>query len=639
MRRRQQGRLVRFAALALGAIALAVAARGLERHNTWYLASDQYAFLTIAADLQRGTVFHDPTALQLVVPLVKPGWAYDALVQTYFYRDGLLYSRYPPGFPGLLAAVGLVGGEAAQHWLNPVLYLTILALVGWLTWVLVRANDRAVAAGSAVASMWLLLLLPTDVHLWGITVARDLPAHLLALGAVLAAVHGRAVVCGLVLGLACTIRPDAALYGVSLAAVFRVEGVRLRDMLLGGLAFVVGALPLFAYNWATGGHPLAFTQGGEFREVLGWVGTRGMATAQSIVFGSGGAFRVSNLWHTLPGNAGQLARSLGWLGVLTVLGIAWAVRSRRVLAAALVPYPVVALVFYSCWSHPDARYLAGVALCLIPLTGVGAVVGCRWVARAERPGVLAGAVLAGALVVVAQRWLPVWLRVPGIGSAETALAGAFAAAALVRLVPRPGAALARLVPLAPAVALATLALTIVATSRGARDPFQRAQIERARQVLGAIVPPGSLVVTSEALGRPAENVGHYLGVHAYYPGEFSLLNVNHRGVVSRHLLAGKRVFYMLRADDRDTLRAAQPMDPHRLVAKAQGKQLHDWFVDPAGAPFGVALYEIEPTPATLELRRLLASKPADEPSRAPDAPVSGPAAAPDGAAPPAPAPE
>ena len=49
MRRRQHGRIVRFGALALGLVALLVAARGLERHNTWYLASDQYAFLTFAA--------------------------------------------------------------------------------------------------------------------------------------------------------------------------------------------------------------------------------------------------------------------------------------------------------------------------------------------------------------------------------------------------------------------------------------------------------------------------------------------------------------------------------------------------------------------------------------------------------------
>ncbi len=600
---------MRGAALVLALAAMLIAARGVERRNTWYLASDQFAFLTFAADLRRGTVFHDPSELELVLPRAAEGRTYDALVQTYFYRDGKLYSRYPPGFPALLAVVGAVGGEVAQHWLNPVLYLTILALLGWFTWVLVRGNDRTVGAGSAVAAMWLLLLLPTDVHLWGITVARDLPTHLLALVSLLAAVHGRAVVSGLVLGLACTMRPDAVLYGVSLAAVFRVEGTRLRDLLLGGVAFVVGALPLFAYNYVTGGHPLAFTQGGEFREVLGWGGHPGMVAAQTIVFGSGGAFRLTNLWHTLPRNAGQLVQSFGWLGLLTVAGAVWAMRVRRVFAAALVPYPVVALVFYSCWSHPDARYLAGVALCLMPLTAVGAVVTCRWVAGEGRPRWLAAVALLGALAVLgavlAGRSLPAWARVPGLGGEEAAFAGALGAAALARLVPGLGATLRGLVPLAPALAFASLALTIVFTSRGPRDPFQRAQIERAISVLGALIPPGSLVITSESLGRPAENITHYLGARAYYPGEFTLMSVNRRGVVARHLLAGRRVFFLLRAEDRDTLRDSQLNDPYRLVAKAHGPALFDWFVDPAGAPFGAVLYEVEPSPATLELRRML----------------------------------
>src|SRR3954462_7625899 len=115
MRRRQQGRWVRWLALVLAILALAVAKRGLVRHNTWYLASDQYAFLTFAGDLTRGTVFHDPSTLQRVSPNNIDVHSHDALAQTYFWRGGKLYSRYPPGFPGLLAAAWLVGGEQAQH--------------------------------------------------------------------------------------------------------------------------------------------------------------------------------------------------------------------------------------------------------------------------------------------------------------------------------------------------------------------------------------------------------------------------------------------------------------------------------------------------------------------------------------------
>ena len=49
-------------------LALAIAARGLWRHNNWYLATDQFAFLTFASDLRRGTVFHDDAVFERIAP-------------------------------------------------------------------------------------------------------------------------------------------------------------------------------------------------------------------------------------------------------------------------------------------------------------------------------------------------------------------------------------------------------------------------------------------------------------------------------------------------------------------------------------------------------------------------------------------
>src|SRR5215468_8969764 len=59
--------------VALVLLALVVAARGLERHTTWYLASDQFAFLTQADDLRHGRVFHDPGEFAAVASNVPPG--------------------------------------------------------------------------------------------------------------------------------------------------------------------------------------------------------------------------------------------------------------------------------------------------------------------------------------------------------------------------------------------------------------------------------------------------------------------------------------------------------------------------------------------------------------------------------------
>jgi len=572
-------------------LALAVAARGVERRNTWYLASDQFAFLTFAADLARGTVFHDPATLDVVVPRANPKRTYDALAQTYFWQGDKLYSRYPPGFPALLAVAGAIGGEQAQHALNPVLYLTILGVLGWLTWTLVRPNDRALAAGCAVAAMWLLLLLPTDVHLWGITVARDLPAHLLALLSLLAAVGRRHALSGLLLGLACTIRPDAVLYGVSLGALFWLEGPRLKPLAFAALAFLAGALPLFAYNTVTQGHPFAFTQGGEFRDVLAALLTPRAAHAQAIGFDSGGAFRVGNLWRTLPDNLRHLGGAFGWLGVLTALGVVWGARVRRPLLAALVPYPVVALLFYGCWSHPDARYLAGAALCLMPLTAVGAVVTCRWVADERRAAAWRALAVLGALVVMGQRWLPGGMRLPAIGPATLAFAMSLAASALLPVLPRIGAAARRLVPLAPALALLGVVLVRLIGSTGGRDPFQASEVERARRTLGELVPPGAVVITSDALGRPAENIAHYLGVDTFYLSELPLLRTDHDKAAILLVMAGRRTFFLLDEDRAAALASLRTMGGLRVVDRRRGGDVLDWFVDPRRAPRGVVLYE------------------------------------------------
>ena len=216
--------------------------------------------------------------------------------------------------------------------------------------------------------------------------------------------------------------------------------------------------------------------------------------------------------------------------------------------------------------------------------------------------------LLGALVVLTQQWLPAAFRFDGIGPATLALAAAVAAAALLPALPRIGATLRRLVPLAPAFALAVVALSIVFGAHGPREPFQAKQIARARDVLGAMIPPASLVITSEALGRPAENIAHYVGADAFYAGEFPLLVVDRAGVVMRYLLEGRRAFFLLRADDRQTLPATRGIDPARVIARAQGRALYDWFVDPQAAPFGAVLYEVEPSESTLLLREILAKQ-------------------------------
>lgn len=567
-------------------MALLVAARGVERRNTWYLASDQFAFLTFAQDLAQGRVLHDASVLELLVPRPNPQRTYDALVQTYYWTGDALYSRYPPGFPALLAAVGLLGGETAQHWLNPVLYLTTLAVLALVAWALLRPNDRPLAAGTAAAAAWLALLLPSDLHLWGITVARDLPAHLVGLLALLAAVARRRLLSGLALGLACTVRPDAVLYGAGIAALLWVDAARLRAVLLVASGFVVGVAPLLAYNLYTGGHPFAFTQAGEFRELLSALGPNA-AYAQPIVFDSGGAFRLANLPRTLPENLTLLARSFGAVGLLLVPGIAWAIRRRRAMAAALLPYPVLALPFFSCWSHADARYLAGIVLCLIPFAALGAALVCRWVAHPERRATTRCLVVAAALLLAALDWS----GVVALGRLAVSVSVAVAVVALLALPERLASALRSFAPLAPALALLVVALVRLQTGSGARDPFQAPEVARARATLGALLPQDAVVVTSESLGRPAENVAHYLGVPALYLGELPLLRTDHRKAAILLAMGGRRPFFLLDEPRAAALADLRAVGGLRIVARRRGDEVLDWFVDPRRGAAGVVLYE------------------------------------------------
>jgi hypothetical protein len=563
-----------------------VAARGVERRNTWYLASDQFAFLTFAGDLAQGRVLHDPSTLELLVPRPNPRRTYDAFAQTYFWTGDKLFSRYPPGFPALLAAAGLIGGETAQHWLNPALYLTTLAVLALLVWVLLRPHDRPVAAGAAATATWLALLLPTDLHLWGITLARDLPAHLLGLLALLAGVARRHVLCGLALGLACTVRPDAVLYGSGLAALFWLDGVRVRALLLGGCAFVLGVLPLLAYNVHTGGHPFAFTQAGEFRELWSLVGPA-VAHAQPIVFDSGGAFRLANLQTTLPQLLKLLAGAFGAAGVLLVPGIAWAVRRRRAMAAVLLPYPLVALPFYGCWSHADPRYLAGVALCLVPFAALGAALAGRWLAHPDRTPATHVVVVATATAIVLLGWRGVLPLEP----LALALVAGLGLVSLLALPVKIGAELRSFAPLAPALALFALAVAKMQTGSGARDPFQATEVARARQTLGSVLPRDAVVLTSERLGRPAENVAHYVGVPALYLGELPLLRTDHRKAAILLAMGGRRPFFLLDEERAAALTDLRAIGGLRIVGRRRGDEVLDWFVDPRRGGHGVVLYE------------------------------------------------
>ena len=569
-------------------LALLAAARGLVRHNTWYLASDQFAFLTFADDLARGTVFHDSaTVATLAGPGLPPEAAADAYYQTYIFRDGHLYSRYPPGYPLLLAAVRLVGGETARHWLNPALYLALIVVLGRLAARLVDGPAWAAAA----ATMWAVLVIPVEVHYWGITIARDLPAHLLALLAMLRALSAAPISCGLCLGLAATIRPDAALWAIPAALVLPRVARTPRTVVGGGLAFAAGLVPLLAYNTITQGHPLAFTQGSEFRDLLQFESALGGPAlfAQTVSLVSGGGFKLANFPKTFPVLVAYLSASFGvflWIagGFFIVSGV-----RRQPIARALGAYVVIGLVFYSCWGHGDPRYLVGVSLSLIVTAAVALV---RLAGRLSDAHVSAGRRLAVLVVVAGALALGGMLpRDParGLTALERTTAAALVVAAATSLVPRSSAR--ALATLAPALAFAGFGIARMFASTGTPDAFREADVARARAAIEAVVPPGSLVLTSPALGRPAENWTYYTDVDAHYLGELPRLRSDPYLVAKRCADSGRRFFLLLGPDEQVPMKVLPGLVAVREVARRDAAGAREWFLDPSRATGGAVLYE------------------------------------------------
>src|SRR5207249_11872158 len=116
----------------------------------------------------------------------------------------------------------------------------------------------------------------------------------------------------------------------------------------------------------------------------------------------GGGLRLENLPRVLPENILHLRASYGdVLLALAVWGALLALLQRPMLFLATVPYAILALLFFSCWSKPDPRHLSGVHV-LLPLLIVEGTLGTADVVRrlarggriVEARGLAAGFALA-----------------------------------------------------------------------------------------------------------------------------------------------------------------------------------------------------------------------------------------------------
>ena len=571
-------------------------AQNLERQITWYLAVDQFGYLSFAHDLLHGRIFHEWAPLKALEQYFPSRT--DLLAQTYVYDAGRLYCRYAPGFPMLLAAwIGLLGDDRA-HYLNPTLYLVLLAVTLAFQWRLFRSPWRA-AAGTA-----LITLFPTMMYLWGLTLTRDLSAHVFAFTGLflLLPVYGRAMrprrllAAGAALGFAIAIRPDAVLYLVAATFMLVVRwGHERRRLSVNGaaraglalvLGIAVGASPFFAYNWAATGNPLLPTQGMELPLLPSLSApafkpqartsaspARQPGGDQKVGFPSGGwrggtleqvqggGLQLAHLATTLPGNWAMLLRAYTPLvfGV-AVWGAVVAGVLRPTFAAGAVSYSIVAFLFFSCWPRPDFRYLIGV-LVFLPMLVVEGTMGTldlvRMLWKRHKPELArglavfaAGVFLTGAAIL---RPAPGGLSLPSF--LVVTLTTGVAAAVAVVVPARRIAALA-----APVLMLALIWCRVseVQAVANRRAPFQRDQMMVARGNMQRLLEPNAVVITTEEVGRPAENIEYYSGVaNALYITDLQRWHLPLYDAALHLIIRGMRPYLYIPANqpDRDQMLA------------------------------------------------------------------------------------
>lgn len=544
--------------------------RFVEARVTWYLSIDQLGYLTFASDLLAGHVTHDwPIARALAELLPSPT---DVLAQSYLHDHGVVYSRYAPGYPLLLAGwMGLFGIDAA-HLFNP--YLLPVFVLG-----LAAFNARALGSpwrGGAAAI--LTVVLPTQMLFWFMTLTRDPTAHLLGLlGVALVwprreqGRRWRVVVAGVLLGFAVATRPDAILYLLPAATLLATANRReprrvLRVLPFAAAGLALGVLPLVVVNVVTTGNPFWTPQVVEIREMVpgdqgetppAEEGVPRVAYPPSSWQGGtheqvqGGGISLANFGTIFPQNLGRIRDAFGPFGLaLIAWGFVVALVVRRRLVVALVPYMVVTLLFFSCWPRSDARYLVGLLVFLTTFLVEG-IVGTaelvRWLrgrgddgrARAVGFGV-AGVAVVGGLIV------------PG-GSGVMATLGFVlplcTAAIALAAVLRPGRLASALA--GPLVMLAVAAVTWADTSVPARAPFQGPQMRLARQSFTRLLEPNAVVITSERVGRPAENLEFYGAprVHALYLTDLNRWNVRIDQAAALLLGRGLRPYLFLPPDE------------------------------------------------------------------------------------------
>jgi hypothetical protein len=238
---------------------------------------------------------------------------------------------------------------------------------------------------------------------------------------------------------------------------------------------------------------------------------------------------------------------MGTLGI--VLGLLGAIGALRVprLFVLVVPYCVAATFFFSLWPRSDPRYLAGVFLLLPLLMLHGARVAAALPAVLVEQGHTGAGRAAILAVVVGVAWLGGAPR-PAEDSALPWVTLAFQLCVPLSVIlwPRIGReGQGKRVSILLALMLSGIAGWRSLESLGGRASFQQPQVAQARATIEAALAERPVVITSDEIGRPAENINYYTGASAVYLSELLRWGVAPGYFLDRLLKDGFSVYLLL----------------------------------------------------------------------------------------------
>jgi hypothetical protein len=441
----------------------------------------------------------------------------------------------------------------------------------------------------------LIALCPTLLYWWSLTLTRDLSAHLFGFIGLYQLIPRqgqpltlrRAVAAGLALGFAGSIRNDAVLYLLPASLLAGMGWLRERPAtkqaakLAGAAAagLVLGLLPTLSMNAVTNGNPFRPTQGMEIDKFLpsdepaptfGAFGDPSKARTAypslwkggTVTQVQGGGLRLAHFRTTAPREWKFIFEGYGWVLIgLAGLGALVALVHRPAKFLFAGPYVVTAFLFYSCWSRPDRRYIIGL-FSMAPFLITEGVFGTLDLLGtiAKRRGETVGRAVAGVVAIVALVFVVAPIPMPPVTGDSTYLSKGVLPV-LTTLLPLALALGAMAVAIAPAqpvthvlapalaVVLAGYGIARADATRALRAPFQRPQVLLARETMRRTLERRSFVITSEDMGRPAENIEQWGGFPSFYltdldrwrisPSQASLSFIS--GGVRPYLLVDKTV--------------------------------------------------------------------------------------------------